>query len=77
MQGPRFDGDYPDRNLDCQMDLEARVIDIIDTGRTMGCTTRDVTTALIALADNLMLADIANKNLDAALETARKRDWRL
>jgi hypothetical protein len=77
MPGPRRDGDYPDRDLDCQFDLEASVINIIDAGRAMGWTTRDVTTALVALADNLMLADSANADLDAALDTARKRGWRL
>lgn len=60
MRGPRRGNDYPDRHLECQEDLEAGVIAIIDEGRAAGWSVRDITTALVALADNLMLADEAN-----------------
>lgn len=77
MRGPRHGNDYPDRALECQEDLEARVITIIDEGRAAGWSVRDITAALVALADNLMLADEANAETgrqiaEAMIETRRR-----
>ena len=73
MRSPRLPTDYLDRHLECQEVLEQRVIAIIDDGKAAGWSTRDVTTALIALADNLMLADEANKQTDRDIAEALRR----
>ena len=73
MKSPRLPADYPDRHLECQEALETRVISIIDNGKAAGWSTRDITTALVALADNLMLADEANKQTDLDIAEALRR----
>jgi len=73
MKPPRLSTDYPDRHLECQEAFEPRVIALIDDGKAAGWSTRDITTALIALADNLMLADEANKQTDRDIAEALRR----
>lgn len=73
MHGPRTSDSYPDRHLDCEMDLEAAVISIIDQGAAAGWSTSDVTSALMSLADNLMLADRANAETERQIAEALTR----
>jgi hypothetical protein len=73
MKPPRLPTPYPDRHLECQEALEPRVIAIIDEGKAAGWSTRDITTALIALADNLMLAEEANEQTNRDIEEAIRR----
>jgi hypothetical protein len=73
MKRPRLLGPYPDRSLDCQEALESRVIAIIDDGKAAGWSIADITTALIALADNQMLADQANADTDRQIAAALAR----
>jgi hypothetical protein len=73
MNRPRLLGHYPDRNLECQEALESRVIAIIDEGKAAGWSISDITTALIALADNQMLADQANADTDRQIAAALAR----
>lgn len=76
MKRPRLPTTYPDRHIDCQEALESRVIAIIDDGKAAGWSVADITTALVALADNVMLADAANgeteRQIAEALSHARK-----
>jgi hypothetical protein len=73
MHGPRTSDSYPDGHLDCEMDLEASVLAIIDRGAEAGWSMSDVTSALIALADNLLLADQANAETDRQIARALER----
>lgn len=73
MKPPRLPTSYPDRHLECQEALESCILAIIDEGKAAGWSTRDITTALIALADNLMLADEANEQTDRDIAEALKR----
>lgn len=73
MKSPRLPADYPDRHLECQEVLEPSVIALIDDGKAAGWSMRDITTALIALADNLMLSDEANKQTDRDIAEALRR----
>jgi phage tail tape-measure protein len=73
MHGPRTSDSYPDRHLDCEMDLEAAVLSIIDQGAVVGWSVADVTSALVALADNLLLADRANAETDRQIAEALAR----
>ncbi|UVC09828.1 hypothetical protein IHQ71_04225 [Rhizobium sp. TH2] len=70
MHGPLSADSYPDRHLDCEMDLEAAVISIIDQGAAAGWSITDVTNALLGLADNLSLADRANAETDRQIAEA-------
>lgn len=36
IRGPKHDGDYPDRDLDCQMNLEDALNAIIEEGQQVG-----------------------------------------
>jgi hypothetical protein len=73
MHGPRTSDSYPDRQLDCEMDLEAAVISLIDQGAAVGWSVADVTSALVALADKLLLADRANAETDRQIADALAR----
>jgi hypothetical protein len=73
MHGPKSTDSYPDRHLDCEMDLEAAVLSIIAQGAEAGWSMSDVTSALIALADNLLLADRANAETDRQIAEALAR----
>lgn len=73
MKQPRQAGLYPDRHLECQEALESRVIAIIDEGKAAAWSIADITTALIALADNQMLADQANADTDRQIAEALAR----
>jgi len=46
------------------------VISLIDDGKAAGWSISDITTALVALADNLMLADQANADTDRQIAEA-------
>lgn len=73
MKSPRLPGPYPDRHIECQETIEASVIAIIDEGKAAGWSIADVTAALSALADNLMLADAANGETDRQIAAAIAR----
>lgn len=73
MKPPRHPLGNPDRHLECQEALEARIIAVIDEGKAAGWSIADITTATIAVADNLMLADAANRKVDEEIEAALRR----
>ena len=73
MKPPRHPPGNPDRHLDCQEFLEAKVLSILDEGRSAGWTTSEITAALIDLADHIMLADAANRQTDKDIEAALRR----
>jgi hypothetical protein len=73
MKPPRHPQGHPDRHLECQEALESRLVAIIDDGKAAGWSIAEITTAIIDLADNLMLADAANRQTDRDIEEALKR----
>lgn len=70
MKPPRLPGPYPDRHLDCQESLEPAIIALIDEAKSSGWSVTDITTAIVALADNLMLAEKANEDTDRQIAEA-------
>jgi hypothetical protein len=70
MKSPRLPADYSARHVDCQEDFKPRVIPLIDEGKAAGWSTREVTTARIALADNLMSPD---RRTSKQISISRKR----
>lgn len=73
MKPPRHPPSNPDRHLECQESLEAKILSIVDEGREAGWTFAEITTAFIDLADNIMLADAANRQVDKDIEAALRR----
>lgn len=53
--GPKRDGAYPGREIDCQEAISARLVELIDTARNSGWTTLEVTRAISNLSDDLLL----------------------
>lgn len=52
---PRLPQQHPDRSLECQETIEARLVDLIDEARAAGWTVADITSAIIEVAENLRL----------------------
>lgn len=73
LKPPRHPLGNPDRHLECQEALEPHVLALINEGEAMGWTTAEITTALTALADNIMLADAANRQTNKDIEDALRR----
>jgi hypothetical protein len=73
MKTPRHPPGNPDRYLECQESLEAKILSILDEGRAAGWTTAEITSALIDLADHIMLADAANREVDKDIAAALRR----
>ena len=73
MKTPRHPPGNPDRHLECQESLEGKVLAILNDGRAAGWTTAEITTALIDLADHIMLADAANRQVDKDIDAALRR----
>lgn len=73
MNRPRLPSTHPDRHLECQEVLEPHVIAIVDEGIAAGWSIEEVTAALVALADNAMLAHAANGDTDRQIAAALAR----
>jgi hypothetical protein len=70
---PDLQAKDPDRHLVCQMAVEAHVQDIVDQATRSGWRPAEVLTAIIEVADNLMLAEACNDELDQLLSTLRRK----
>jgi len=73
MKPPRHQPGNPDRHLECQEVLEARILAIVDEGGAAGWSTAEITAAIIDLADHVMLADAANQQVDKDIVAALRR----
>jgi hypothetical protein len=65
-------GDHPDRFLCCQEALDGAFSSIGDAAVAAGWSDEEVAAALVELADNYMLALIANRSLDGELALTGK-----
>lgn len=59
MKGPRHLGNYPDRDLDCQFDLEDEFVKLTDIGEQAGWVRVEVLHALFELARNHLIGSQA------------------
>lgn len=50
MNGPRKPGDYPDRDIDCQEDLAAKLIEALDEAEGAGWDRLEAAAALVQSA---------------------------
>lgn len=71
MNGPKWTGDYPDRELDCQMELEDAFQGVIAKAVANGWGRDESADAMLELARNYILALIENAKTDAAILAAR------
>jgi hypothetical protein len=70
---PKLQGKDPDRHLVCQMAVEGHVQGIVDQAKRAGWRPAEVLTAIIEVADNLMLAEACNAELNELLTTLRRQ----
>lgn len=70
---PEVPAKDPDRHLMCQMAIEQHVQGIVDQAKHAGWRPAEVLTAIIEVADNLMLAEACNDELDQLLQNLRRR----
>jgi hypothetical protein len=50
MNGPRKPGDYPDRDIDCQEDLAAKLIEALDEAEGAGWNRMEAAKAIVEAA---------------------------
>lgn len=55
MKKPRHEGEYPDREIDCQEALEASILAVIDEAEAAGWSVPETAAAIGQLADNIAL----------------------
>ncbi len=53
--GPKRDGGYPGREIDCQESISARLVELIDIAKNADWTALEVTRAIRNLSDDLLL----------------------
>lgn len=67
---PKHLAPYPDRDLDCQMTLEAPFQQIIDAAEQAGWTRIEAITAMQELAYNQLAAEEENTKTELLIEAA-------
>jgi hypothetical protein len=70
---PPATGDHEHLHLLCQMALELPLQDLVDTAVEAGWSRQGVLAAITEVADNLMLAEACNDELDQLLSTLRRK----
>jgi hypothetical protein len=73
MKSPRLPPDHPDRFLECEEMLEARLVAILDRAREMGWSQDEVAGAVTELAFNYVLRERANEETDRQIAEAMRR----
>lgn len=74
ISGPRIPFEHPDRFLSCQEEIDAAVREIIHAAVLAGWTEQEASAALVEVADNRMLALVANAETDAMIALATAVD---
>lgn len=73
---PPRPADHPDRFLDAQEAIEAAVLQIVDEAVEAGWGEVEALAAVVALAENRMLALCENERVNRLIDELRKRDFR-
>ena len=61
------------RHLHCQMAVELPIQDVIEAAIAAGWSEEETLAAVIEVADNLMLANVNNAELDALLKALKRK----
>ncbi|WP_313607090.1 hypothetical protein [Rhizobium sp.] len=64
---------HPDRFLQCQEAMASAITDVAMAAVKAGWKPEEVASAMVELADHMMLGVIANRNLDQDLSIIRRR----
>ncbi|CAN7682189.1 hypothetical protein LJR098_002219 [Rhizobium sp. LjRoot98] len=64
IKAPRITFDHPDRFLSCQEQIDVAARDMLAAAVRAGWTEQEATAALVEVADNRMLAHIANQKTE-------------
>jgi hypothetical protein len=64
VKGPREEGDYPDRQLDCQEAIESKVQQVMEEVMRAGWLRDEAAAALVEVADHVMLSAIENRKAE-------------
>lgn len=70
---PPRPADHPDRFLDAQEAIEGDVLDVVDKAVGSGWGEVEVLAAMVAVAENRMLAICENERVNRQIEELRKR----
>ncbi len=70
---PPRNSDHPDRFLDAQEAVEADVLQLVDDAAAMGWGEMESLAAVVAVAENRMLAIGENDSVNSQIEQLRKR----
>ena len=65
--------DDENRHLFCQMAVELPIQDVIEAAMAAGWSEEETLLAIIEVADNLMLANFNNAELDALLKALKRK----
>jgi len=75
MKGPKREGEYDDRDLDCQFQLESPLWELIDLAQEAGWGEAEAANAIIELAMNRILQHDASEE-DNAKKAEAAEKWR-
>jgi hypothetical protein len=64
---------HPDRIVWCEFAMQAEFLMLAQRAKSLGWRDHEISTALVNLADNNMLALIADGRVDAVLNEIKKR----
>lgn len=74
MNGPRHQDKYGDRFLDCEAELEAEILAVLDRAEAAGWDRAEAVAAIASLADHIALGDMASAQDWHRLREAMKRN---
>ncbi|MFG6083939.1 hypothetical protein ACEUZ9_000174 [Paracoccus litorisediminis] len=74
MKGPRYPESYEDRFTDCEFDLEADILAVLDRAEAVGWGRAEAITAITSLADHIALGDAAMEDSWERLQKALKHN---
>ena len=74
MKGPRYPAEYGDRFIDCEADLEAEILAVLDRAEAIGWGRPEAIAAITSLADNIALGDAAMADGWERLQKALKHN---
>jgi len=57
MNGPKHEGKYPDRNLECESEMAARVVDALDEAEAAGWDRVEAAKAMIRAAKSVYMGE--------------------
>ncbi|KAA0698528.1 hypothetical protein DTW90_12025 [Neorhizobium sp. P12A] len=65
--------DHPDRLVWCEFAMQAEFLLLVQRAKSLGWRDNEIATAVVNLADNNMLALIADGRVSAVLDEIKKR----